>query len=173
MKTRRQYKEYLEVIPLHCYTITLMRFGIRVMTPNRKTHQHQKQLISGQQIKISITIYALMYLCIIIQALLYLLHFFYHYIINWFIHFLHIFCMMNVVRIRQGNIVLRNISGITEAIHWVHCTALELKVTFLKGIEVFHLVLPHFNFWLAIEKCYYVFISTGCQKQFLAIGNPT
>ena len=52
LKTRRQYKEYLEVIPLHCYTITLMRFVIRPMTPNRKTHQYQKQLISGKQIKI-------------------------------------------------------------------------------------------------------------------------
>ena len=29
--------------------------------------------------------------------------------------------------------------------------------------EVFHLVLPHFDFWLAIEKCYYVPILRGCQ----------
>ena len=30
--------------------------------------------------------------------------------------------------------------------------------------EIFHLVLPHFNFWHAIEICYYVPISRGCQN---------
>ena len=29
--------------------------------------------------------------------------------------------------------------------------------------EIFHLVLPYFNFWPAIKKCYYVPISTSCQ----------
>ena len=40
------------------------------------------------------------------------------------------------------------------------------KMPFLKEYknEIIHLVLPHFNFWPAIEKCYYVFIPTGCQN---------
>ena len=38
------------------------------------------------------------------------------------------------------------------------------KLLCLKGYknELIRLVLPHFNFWL--EKCYDVFISTGCQN---------
>ena len=30
--------------------------------------------------------------------------------------------------------------------------------------EVIHLVFPHFNFWSAIEKYYYVFILMGCES---------
>ena len=40
------------------------------------------------------------------------------------------------------------------------------KLPFLKEYktEIFHLVLPHFNFWPATEKCYYMSILTGCQN---------
>ena len=73
---------------------------------------------------------------------------------------------MNVVRILQGNIVLRNISKITEGVHWVQLPSpREKSHPFQKQYkkEIFHLVLPHFNFWLAAAKCYYVPILTGCQ----------
>ena len=43
----------------------------------------------------------------------------YHYINHWFIQLLYIFCMINVVRIWQKNIVLQNISGVTERVHSV------------------------------------------------------
>ena len=39
IETRRQCKEYFEVIPLHCYINTLIRFAIRLMIQNRKTFQ--------------------------------------------------------------------------------------------------------------------------------------
>ena len=42
----------------------------------------------------------------------------FHSINHWFMHLLCIFCMMNV-RVWQGNIVLRNISDVTEGVHWV------------------------------------------------------
>ena len=70
--------------------------------------------------------------------------------------------MMNVVRICR-NIVLRNISDVTEGVHWVHLhRPREKSCPFQKEYnnEVFYLVLPHFKFWLAIEK---VPISTSCQ----------
>ena len=92
---------------------------------------------------------------------------FYHYINHWFIMLLCKFCMMNVVRIWQGNIVLRNISDVTDGVHWVQLhRPREKSCSFKKEYkeEIFHLVLPHFNFWLAIEKYFYVPISTDCQN---------
>ena len=40
------------------------------------------------------------------------------------------------------------------------------KLPFLKKYqnEIIHLVLSHFHFWPAIEKCYYVSNSTGCEN---------
>ena len=73
LKTRGQCKEYFEIIPLHCYIITLIRFALRLMIQIRKTNQIFQ--ISGKQTKFSVTNYAVMHLCIIISALLYLLHF--------------------------------------------------------------------------------------------------
>ena len=74
--------------------------------------------------------------------------------------------MMNVVRMRQRNIVLQNISGVNERVNKLGAIARPSieKLLFLKGYknELIRLVLPHFNFWP--EKCYYVFISTGCQN---------
>ena len=90
---------------------------------------------------------------------------FYHYINHWFIMLLCKFCMMNVVRIWQGNIVLRNISDVTDGVHWVQLhRPREKSCSFKKEYkeEIFHLVLPHFNFWLAIEN-----IST-CQFRRIA-----
>ena len=60
-------------------------------------------------------------MCLCISALSYQVSYIcfnsYHYINHWFIGLLYIFCMMNVVRMWQMNIVLRNISGVTE-VHW-------------------------------------------------------
>ena len=129
------------------------------------THTYQMHQISGQQTKFFLTIYAFMHLCIIISAVLSILiscFTFYHYINHWFIHLLCIFCMMNVVRRCQGNIVLRNISDVTERVHLHHPR--EKSSPFQKEYkkEIFNLVSPHFNFWFAIEKCYYVPVLTGC-----------
>ena len=90
----------------------------------------------------------------------------YHYINHWFVHLLYIFCMMNIVRMWQGNIVLRNISGVTEGVCWVQLHHAREKSCPFKRIqnEIFHLVLPDFNFWPVTEKCYYVSILTGCQN---------
>ena len=63
--------------------------------------------------------------------------------------------------------VPRNISEVTEGVHWVQLyRPREKSHPFQKEYKkkIFHLVLPHFNFWLAIEKCSYVSISTGCQN---------
>ena len=57
----------------HC-TATLIRwYVLRSIIPDHKTN-HQIHQISCWQTKFSITIYAFMHLCIIISALLYLLH---------------------------------------------------------------------------------------------------
>ena len=89
----------------------------------------------------------------------------YHNINHWFIHLLHIFFVMNVAKMWQGNIVLRNISGVTDGVHWVRLQRPREKGTLSKWIQKMKFsVLPHFNFWLATEKCYYVFILTGCQN---------
>ena len=44
--------------------------------------------------------------------------------------------------------------------------SLREKLPFLKEYknEIFCLVLSHFNFWHATEKCYYMSILTGCQN---------
>ena len=113
----------------------------------------------------SLCVYAFMYY---ISSLKYyhICFTFYHYINHWFIHLLCMFClMMNVVRIWQGNIVLRNTSDVTDGVHWVQLHRLRQKSTrFQKEYKegIFHWVLPHFNFSSAIEKCYYVTISAGC-----------
>ena len=127
----------------------------------------------------------------------------YHYINHCFIHLMYIFCMMNVVRMWKGNIVLRNISGVTEGstVGAIHCVkSVQVRSFFLVRIflhsgwirrftpvhsfhaviafpskekfpflkrhknEIIHLVLPHFNFWPAIEKYYYESIWTGCRN---------
>ena len=78
----------------------------------------------------------------------------YHYMNHWFIYILCIFCMMNVVRMWQGNIVLRTISDATEEVHWMRLhRPREKRRPFQKEYrkEIFHLVLPHFSFWHAIE----------------------
>ena len=67
MKTRRQCKEYLEVIPLHCYTNMLIHFAIRLMIPNCKTPDTPDFLLANKIFHNN--------LCIILSALLYLLHF--------------------------------------------------------------------------------------------------
>ena len=92
-----------------------------------------------------------MHLCIIISAFLYLIHFLSLHK-SLVIHILYIFCMMNVVRMWQENIVLWNISGITQG-HWVWLYCPQEKVALFKGIqnEIFHLFLSHFNFWPATE----------------------
>ena len=65
---------------------------------------------------------------------------------------------MRNVSIKQGYIVLRNISAVTEEVHGVqmHCPR-EKSRPFQKKYkkEIFDLVLPHLNFWLATEKCYF------------------
>ena len=60
---------------------------------------------------------------------------------------------------------MRNIRDVTDGVHWVQSQRPRQKSRpFQKEYkeEIFHLVLPHFNFWLAIEKCFYVPFSTGC-----------
>ena len=111
-------------------------------------------------------IYALLYhLCYICLSS-------YHYINHWFIHLLCIFCMMNVVRMWQGNIVLGNIICINEGVHKVGLhRSWEKSCCFLNKEYkngIFHLVLAHFNFWLVIE-CYCVSTSTSCQSNLYGI----
>ena len=141
MKTRKQCKENFEVIPWHCSINILIHFAIRLIIQNHKTYQMFQ--ISGYQTKLSITIYAIMYLCNIISALLYLLHFL-HNINHWFIHLLYIFCMMSVVRMWQRDIVLQIEEGTLDVI----IPSLREKLHFLKEYknEIFRLVLPHLNF---------------------------
>ena len=69
---------------------------------------------------------------------------------------------MNVVRVLQGNNVLRNISGVTDGLHWVPLHHSWEKKEYKN--EIIHLVFHHFNFWSAIEKYYYVFFLTGYQS---------
>ena len=118
MKTKRQSKEYFEVIPLHCYsyTKTLIRFAIRVMIQkSQNTTDIPNFWLANKILRNSLCIYALSYqLCCICFTS-------YDCISYWFIHLLYIFCIMNGVRMWQGNgnIVLQNISGVTEGVHWV------------------------------------------------------
>ena len=95
-----------------------------------------------------------MHLCIIVSVLLCIIISIrltsYHYINQWFNDLLCIFCMMNVVRMWQGNIVRRNISDVTEGVHWVRLQR-PRGCAFQKEYKkrFFHLVLLHFNFWPA------------------------
>ena len=73
----------------------------------------------------------------------------YHYINHWFIHLLYILCMMYVVRMWQGNIVLRNISGVIYGVHGCDCTVTTLrKVALFKGIQKWNFPLPVLTFGL-------------------------
>ena len=113
-------------------------------------------------------------MCLCIYVLSYQLFY-----ISYLLHFLSlhkslvyppfIFCMMNVVRIWQGNMVLQNISDVTQGVHWVQLYhPQEKSCPFQKEYkkEIFHLVFRHFNFWPAIEKCYYLPISIVQNKSF-------
>ena len=164
LKTRRQCKEYFEVIPLHCDTNTLIRFAIRLMIPNHETLQiHQ---ISGQQTKFSITIYSYMHLCIIISALLYQLLFLSMHkslVYPPSVCIVYDECSEDVTgEYSSTKYQWRNRGGALGAI----APPWRGKLLFLKEYknEIIHLVLPHLNFWFSIEKCYYVSISTGCQS---------
>ena len=90
---------------------------------------------------------------------------FYHYINHWLIQRLCIFCMINVVRIWQeyssAKYQGRNWRGTLGTM-----PPRQKSRPFQKEYkeEISHLVLPHFNFWLAVEKCFYVPISTGCRN---------
>ena len=108
-----------------------------------------------------------MYLSIIISALLYLLSFIsLHKSLFYppFVYILYGECSEDVTgEYSSAKYQWRKGRGYIGC----NCTALERKVALFKKEfknEVFHLVLPHFNFWPAIEKCYDVSISTGCQN---------
>ena len=106
---------------------------------------------------------------IIISALLYLIPLLSLHQLLVYPPFLYIFCMLNVVKMWQGNIVLRNISGVTEGVHWVPLRyPREKNCPFYRNTKMLSKLsiyfLPHFHFSPAIRKCYYVFISTGCQN---------
>ena len=76
----------------------------------------------------------------------------YHNINHLFIHVLYIFCMMNVVRMWQGNIVLRNISGVTEGVHWVRLHRPREKSCPFKGIQKWNFPFSSASF--EILACY-------------------
>ena len=148
---------------MHCYKNALIRFRVRLMIPNCETHQiHQ---IPGQQTKCFIATYVFS----LSYQLSYIWFPCYHYINYWFIHLFYIFCMLNVVKMWQGNIVLRNISGVTEGVHWVPLRyPREKNCPFYRNTKMLSKLsiyfLPHFHFSPAMGKCYNVFISTGCQN---------
>ena len=113
------------------------------MIPNRKTHQINQ--ISGQQTKFSITIYAFMYLCFIISALLYLLHFLLLHkslVYPPSVHILYDECNEDVTgEYSSAKYQWRN-WGTLGAI----APPSREKLLFLKEYknEIFHLVLSHF-----------------------------
>ena len=75
--------------------------------------------------------------------------------------------MVYVVWMRQGNIVLRNISGVTKGVFRMRLHRCPLrKVALFIGIRKWYFLLTNFNFWPATEKSYGVFILTGCQKNY-------
>ena len=151
---------------LHC-CYTLIHFAKRLMIPSQNTPDTPNFCLAKQIFHNNICVHAFMYYHISSLIYCHICFTFYHYINHWFIHLLCIFCVMIVLRIWQGNIVLRNISDITEGVHWVQLNRpWEKSHPFQKEYKkkIFHLVLPHFNFWLAIEKSYYEPISTGCQN---------
>ena len=79
--------------------------------------------------------------------------------------FMCIFCMINVMRIWQeyssAKYQGRNWRGTLGTM-----PPRQKSRPFQKEYkeEISHLVLPHFNFWIAVEKCFYVPISTGCRN---------
>ena len=144
-----------------------IRFAIRLMIPSQKTPDTPNFWLANQIFRNSLYVCAFMYYHISSLMYCHICFTFYHYINHWFIQPLCIFCMMNVVRIWQRNIVLRNVSDVTEGVDWMQLHRPRKKShPFQKEYkkEIFHLVLPHFNFWLDIEKFYYVLISKGCQN---------
>ena len=111
LKTRRQCKEYFEVIPLHCYTNVLIRFAIN--NPKlQNTPDTSDFLLANNIFHSNLCIYPL---CIITSVLLYLIITSYHYINHWwFIHtyLLYIFYMMNAVRMwQEGNMHMQQGKG--------------------------------------------------------------
>ena len=145
----------------------LISFAIRLMIPSQKTPDTPNFWLANQIFRNSLCVYAFMYYHISSLMYCHICFTFYHYINHWFIQLLCIFCMMNVVRIWQGNIVLRNVSDVTEGVDWMQLHRPRKKShPFQKEYkkEIFHLVLPHFNLWLAIEKFYYLLISNRCQN---------
>ena len=145
----------------------LISFAIRLMIPSQKTPDTPNFWLANQIFRNSLCVYAFMYYHISSLMYCHICFTFYHYINHWFIQLLCIFCMMNVVRIWQGNIVLRNVSDVTEGVDWMQLHRPRKKShPFQKEYkkEIFHLVLPHFNLWLAIENFYYVLISNRCQN---------
>ena len=150
-------------IALLHYCNTLIRFALRLMIPSQKSQDKPNLWLANQIFHNNLRVYPFMYYHV--SSLIYcpICFTFYHYINHWCIQFLCLICMMNVVRIWQGNIVLRNISDVTMRIHWMQLHRLrEKSLPFQKKYkkEIFHLISPHFNFWLAIEKFYYLPIST-------------
>ena len=147
---------------MDCYTNPLIHVVTRLVIQIAKQTRYSRFLVKKQNFPSQF-----MRLCIYALScqLSYICFTSYHYINHWFIHLLYIFCMMNVVRMWQGNIVLRNISGVTEGVHWVRLHRCPLrKVALFKGIPKWNFLLPHFNFWPATEKCYNVTILTSCQN---------
>ena len=106
-------------IALLHYSNTLIRFAIRLMMLSQNTPDTPNFWLANQIFHNNLCVYAFMYYHI--SSLMYcrISFTFYHYINHWFIQLLFIFSMMNVVRMWQGNIVLRNISDVTEELHWV------------------------------------------------------
>ena len=69
-------------------------------------------------------------------------------------------------RIEKWNFPL-SFASVTEGVHWAQLHHPWVKsCPFWKEYknEIFHLVMPYFNFWRAIEKCYYVSILADCLK---------
>ena len=103
--------------PFHC-TATLIRycntFSNKASDPeSQNTPDIPDFWLAKKLLRDSLCVYALLY------QLSYICFTFYHYINHWYIHLLHILRMMNILRMWQGNIVLRNVSGVTEGVHWV------------------------------------------------------
>ena len=117
-------------IALLHYCNTLICFAIWLMIPSQNTPDTPNFWLANQIFHYNLCVYAFMYYHISSLMYCHNCFTFYHYINHWFIHLLCIFCIMNVVRIWQGNIVLRNISDVTERVHWV-----QLHRPLSKGIQ--------------------------------------
>ena len=101
----------------HCNT--LIRFAIRQMIPSQNTPDTPNFWLENQIFRNNLCVFAFMYYHISSIMYCHMCFTFYHYMNHWFILLLYIFCMINVVMIWQGNLVLRNVSEVTEGIHWV------------------------------------------------------